>query len=79
MKPGEKYLSGFLDMGVLGRVKIMAFPNDSDGEDDPDFSLVRATEEGEDNVQAGVLWLNEKQEQEDKQKDVGGSDAEAFM
>jgi len=75
IKKGDKYLSGYLDLGALGRRRVLIFKNENkDGENDPDHRIVVPTEDDEENnIQAGVLWVNKKgetQETEEKQKDA---------
>jgi len=51
MKPGQKYLSGYLDLGILGQHKVTFFPNNSDTENAPDFKSKH-----------GSIWINKKKD-----------------
>lgn len=70
-----------MDLGALGRRRILVFKNQNKQNDkSPDHYLVVPTEgDDEDNIQAGVLWNQEKGEnKEEKQKDVTGSNAQLY-
>jgi len=54
LKVGEKYLSGVLDLGVLGKHKIVFYPNIKKKETEPDFKS-----------QHGAIWVNKKKDPSD--------------
>jgi len=67
----SKYLSGYMDLGVLGQAKVAIFPNDYKKKDnDPTHNVVVSTEDGKSRV-VGRLWKHEKKETtEDEEGDV---------
>ncbi|MFB6089026.1 MAG: hypothetical protein ABEK36_04570 [Candidatus Aenigmatarchaeota archaeon] len=70
MEKGDKYLSGVLDLGALGKEKIVVFKNvDKEKEKQPDHRIFR--KDGDSLKECGVLWVNEKKGEE-KQKNVKG-------
>ena len=73
MKPGEKYLSGEIDNGLNGRKRVVVFSNKNKEKDThPDFKVfVDPNPESEDSSlkEVGVLWQNEK-----KQDNTDGGD-----
>jgi hypothetical protein len=54
LKPGQKYLSGNIDLGVLGQHKVVFYPNEKKKDTEPDFKSPH-----------GVLWVNKKKEESD--------------
>lgn len=73
MKKGEKYLSGELDLGANGKIRILAFKNNNkEKETQPDFRLfVPEYPEREDSdlKDVGVLWKQEKKGNSETSKD----------
>jgi len=71
MKKGDKYMSGLIDLGILGQQRILIFKNNNKkSEKSPDYRMVVPTEGDDDpNIQAGVLWVKKKGESSDSPPD----------
>jgi len=64
MKKGDKYLSGYLNFGVMGKRRVMIFKNENrKNENSPTHRIV--VREGEDLKNVGVLWTQEKKEEKE--------------
>ena len=55
-----KYLSGTLDLGALGKIRLVAFKNDKKQGNQPDWKVYVGS--GNDMKEVGALWENEKKE-----------------
>lgn len=69
----EKYLSGSVDLGVLGDRKVFVFKNDyKEGENDPTHKIYVSKGDGDDSrlVAVGALWSHEKGDDVKKEESV---------
>jgi len=72
MKKGDKYLSGYLNFGVMGKRRVIIFKNENrKNENSPTHRIVIS--EGENLKNVGALWISEKKGKEEKQN-VEGKD-----
>ena len=66
LKAGEKYLSGQLDLGVFGRLQLVAFKNDSKKKErEPDLKLYYKDPSTGRLRRAGAFWVCTKRETEE--------------
>lgn len=74
MKPGAKYLSGYINLGVMGDIKINVFPNDKRVKDSEPHYNITTNIEQKDGMnklkRCGVLWKQEKKAVEVKQTEA---------
>ena len=79
MEPGETYLSGNIDLGVNGDKRVLVFPNKNRKNDNhPAFKVfIDPNPESEDSSlkEVGVLWQNEKKQDNSD----GGDVVDSFM
>jgi len=60
LKEGEKYLTGELDFGVLGKIKIVVFKNTKKkSEKSPEFNIMRVAPDSK-LKKCGALWVQTK-------------------
>jgi len=62
MEKGEKYLTGYIDVGLIGQARVAIFRNNKkEGENSPEW-IVTIKDAQENNKQIGVLWEHKKGE-----------------
>jgi len=64
---GKKYLSGFVDFGILGRKEAYLFKNEKrEKENQPAFRLV--IKDGDSWKEVGVFWVRESKPREPEEE-----------
>lgn len=64
MEVGDKYLSGELDLGAAGSVKIVIFKNDHKKEEKHPDHIIYLSKGDEKPKKIGALWVNVKKQAE---------------
>lgn len=64
MEAGEKYLAGDIDLGLIGKQRVLVLPNENkEKSKQPDHYVYVKKDDGLDRV--GAMWINTKREAEE--------------